>query len=65
MAMTREITLTDENWKKIDELLERIPDSDFLRFCLMNDIVERALDNNCIPQHKFTKLSTLDFVPTA
>ena len=27
MAKTREITLTDENWKKIDALLERIPDS--------------------------------------
>lgn len=35
MAKTREITLTDENWKKIDELLEGIPDSEFLRFCLM------------------------------
>lgn len=65
MAKTREITLTDENWKKIDELFESIPDSDFLRFCLMNDIVERALDNNYEPQNKFTKLSILDFVPTA
>lgn len=43
MAKTCEITLTDENWKKIEELLERIPDSEFLRFCLMNDIVEKAL----------------------
>ncbi len=44
MAKTREITLTDENWKKIDELLESIPDSDFLRFCLMNDIVEEGME---------------------
>jgi hypothetical protein len=43
MGKTREITLTDENWKKIDALLERIPDSGFLRFCLMNDIVEVGL----------------------
>jgi hypothetical protein len=38
--------LTDENWKKIDALLERIPDSGFLRFCLMNDIVEKGI-NSC------------------
>jgi hypothetical protein len=43
MAKTREITLTDENWKKIDELLERIPDSGFLRFCLMDEIVEKGI----------------------
>lgn len=46
MGKTREITLTDENWKKIDALLERIPDSDFLRFCVMNDIVEKGI-NSC------------------
>ena len=45
MAETCEITLTEENWKKIDALLERIPDSDFLRFCVMNDIVERGLES--------------------
>lgn len=44
MAKTREITLADENWKKIDELLERIPDSEFLRFCLMNKIIEEGLE---------------------
>jgi hypothetical protein len=43
MAETREITLTDENWQEIDALLERIPDSGFLRFCLVNDIVEKGL----------------------
>ncbi len=43
MAEKREITLTEENWKKIDELLEKIPDSEFLRFCLMNDIVEEGI----------------------
>jgi hypothetical protein len=46
MAKTREITLTDENWKRIDKLLESIPDSDFLRFCFMNDIVEKGI-NSC------------------
>lgn len=46
MAEKREITLTEENWKKIDELLERIPDSGFLRFCLVNDIVEKGI-NSC------------------
>ena len=45
MAETREITLTKEIWKKIDELLEGIPDSDFLRFCLMNDIIEAGLES--------------------
>jgi hypothetical protein len=44
MAKTREITLADENWNKIDELLEKIPDSDFLRFCLVNEIIEMGLD---------------------
>ncbi len=46
MAKTREIILTVENWKKIDELLERIPDSDFIRFCVMNDIVGEGI-NRC------------------
>lgn len=45
MVETREITLTNENWKKIDELLERIPESDFFRFCLLNDIVEKGLES--------------------
>ena len=44
MAKTREITLADENWKKIDELLERIPDSEFLRFCLMDEIAGEGLE---------------------
>jgi hypothetical protein len=43
MAETREITLTDENWHRIDKLVAKIPDSDFLRFCLMNDIIEEGL----------------------
>lgn len=43
MAETRGITLTDENWQKLDELFTRIPDSEFLRFCLINDIVEEGL----------------------
>jgi len=30
--------------KKIDELLMKIPDSEFLRFCVMNDILELGLD---------------------
>lgn len=44
MAKTREITLNEENWKKIEKLVSRIPDSEFLKFCLMNDIVELGLD---------------------
>lgn len=40
MAETREITLTERNWQKIKKLLDRILNSVFLRFCLMNDIVE-------------------------
>lgn len=57
MAKTREITLTDENWKKIDELLERIPDSEFLRFCLMNDILEVGINScdNCEELFESTK----------
>jgi len=43
MVETREITLTEENWQNIDELFARIPDNDFLRFCLMNDIIEEGL----------------------
>ena len=42
MAEKREITLTEENWQTIDTIMARIPDSDFLRFCLMNDIVEEG-----------------------
>jgi hypothetical protein len=44
MAETREITLTEENWHRIDKLFSRIPDSDFLMFCLMNDIIEIGLE---------------------
>lgn len=40
MAETREITLTEENWLKIKKLATRIPDSKFLSFCLMNDIIK-------------------------
>jgi hypothetical protein len=43
MAETREITLTEENWQRIDELFAIIPNSDFLRFCLINDILELSL----------------------
>ncbi len=43
MAETRAIILTEENWQNIDELLSRRPDSDFLRFCLMNDIIEEGI----------------------
>lgn len=44
MAEKREISLTEENWKTIDTIMTRIPDSDFLRSCLMNDIVEGWLE---------------------
>jgi len=54
---TREITLTDENWKKIDELLEELLDSDFLRFCLMNDIVEEGLVS--FEKHLITSLTVV------
>jgi len=50
MAETREITLTEENWQKIDLLLARIPDSDFLRFCLMNEIVEQGIPH-CLERY--------------
>jgi hypothetical protein len=40
MAEKCEITLTEENWQTIEKLLARIPDSEFHRFCLMNDIIE-------------------------
>ena len=43
MAETREITLTEDNWQTIDTIMARIPDSDFLRFCLMNDIAEDGI----------------------
>ena len=43
MDETRQVTLTEENWQKIDYLLRSIPDSNFLRFCLINHIVEIGL----------------------
>lgn len=43
MAETRKITLTEENWQEIDMILAKLPNSDFLRFCLMNDIVEKGI----------------------
>ena len=43
MAEKREISLTEENWETIDTIMARIPDSDFLRFWLMNDIVEEGI----------------------
>ena len=44
MAETRTITLTEENWKNVDELLMKIPDSEFLRFCVMNEIVGKGVE---------------------
>jgi hypothetical protein len=41
MAEARGITLTEKNWQKIEKPLARIPDSEFLKFCLMNKIVKR------------------------
>ncbi|MCK9482279.1 MAG: hypothetical protein M0R38_11030 [Bacteroidia bacterium] len=43
MVETRKITLTKESWQKIDELLTLIPDSEFLRFCLINGIIEEGV----------------------
>ncbi|MEA5031425.1 MAG: hypothetical protein VB025_04690 [Sphaerochaeta sp.] len=40
MEETRQVTLTEDNWQKIDYLLNGIPDSDFLRFCLINEAIE-------------------------
>lgn len=44
MTKTREINLTEENWENVDELLMKIPDSEFLRFCVMNEIIEEGLE---------------------
>ena len=43
MAETCEITLTEENWQKVDELFTKFPYSEFLRLCVMNEIVEEGL----------------------
>ncbi|MGE4585640.1 MAG: hypothetical protein AB7C91_13420 [Sphaerochaeta sp.] len=40
MAETHKITLTEENWHKINKLMSKIPNSDFLKFCLINDIIK-------------------------
>ncbi len=45
MAETREFILIEENWQKIDKLLIKFPDSNFLEFCLLNDIIEKGLEN--------------------
>lgn len=44
MDETRQVTLTEENWQKIDYLLRSIPDSNFLRFCLINDMIEEGIE---------------------
>jgi len=44
MAETREITLIEENQQKIETLLARIPDSEFPKFCLMDEIVEEVME---------------------
>jgi len=43
MAKTRRITLTKNNWNQIDEILSYYPDSKFLRFCIINIIVEEGI----------------------
>ncbi len=43
MAQTRTITLSDTNWRQLDTLLSQIPCSDFIQFCLLNDIFEEGL----------------------
>lgn len=44
MAETYEVALSEENWLKIENLMSRIPPNEFLKFCLMNDIVALGLD---------------------
>lgn len=43
MAQTRTITLSDTNWQQLDTMLSQIPSSDFIRFCLINEIVEKGM----------------------
>jgi len=43
MAKKFEITLSEENWNKLNELLHLIPDSDFLNFCMLNDIIDKGI----------------------
>jgi len=44
MTKIVEITLTEENWLKVDKLILKNQDNDFLKFCLMNDIAKLGLD---------------------
>ena len=42
MAQTRTITLSETTWQQLDALLEQAP-SDFIRFCLLNEIFEEGM----------------------
>ena len=44
MAQTRMITLSDTNWQRLDALLAQAPPSDFIRFCLLNEIFEDGMN---------------------
>ena len=43
MAQTRTITLSDTNCQQLDTLLTQIPSSEFIQFCLLNEIFEEGL----------------------
>jgi hypothetical protein len=43
MAQTRTITLSETNWQRLDALLAQAPSSDFIRFCLLNEILEEGM----------------------
>lgn len=55
MTESRTVTLSETNWKQLDMLLARIPSSDFIKFCLMNEIVEEGI-KRC--EEKYLQLST-------
>ena len=55
MAESRTITLTETNWKELDMLLEKLPPNDFIKFCLMNEIIIEGIQK-C--KEKYLRLST-------
>ncbi len=43
MEDNRKITLTKNNWADINNILTVSPNSEFLRFCIINKIVENGI----------------------
>jgi hypothetical protein len=54
MECTRTITLAKTTWQQLDVLLAQAPSSDFIRYCLLDAIIQAGIacwkEKGCAPR---------------